>query len=643
MYKKQRGLNMSFIEKNGTDFDKITQKNDLVFKQSICDICGTTKIDNIQYILVEKLKVLDFDSATTTNIANHLALLYKNILEKKPEKILSPKAVFSSDTLSKIEKMKKNFGYDIPYLAGYSYDGNTIYIDKILANETDEYLIYGLSLHEYVEKKVFSLFTSRDELYFKAHQMALRIEELFIASYKGDEYLDFYNKKMELFIEKCANKSEYRLPQDIDTTPYKDCGFEDYYFLNNDSLLINLTIPVFLKNLQDDYPQERTDEILSYCSALENIKICSGNFLGFNDYIAKNKLGQFGCISGDYFYKKQINETSFSIKESFVYYGHGIGFIEILIKPIHAKLKWTIGHRKLTFKDFQYQFNEFFKKPNLFDSSCLLELHETLIDLKEQLSFLLLKKISESLKPQNEEFISTSFAISYFYLSSKNNDLEKLYEISNQLCGEYQSAKTFDDFKKSGAKDIYINHGFTGSVYALDSYTLEKRTLSDLKMMNNFLYLISNIIPELNIYLQKTIKEAILLSDSKQYSVVKKHLRGLKNVRQKIDGIIFETYPENVNVSSLDASIYDKAFCTWEFEKYIRILKEQNKKINNLVSEFDTQLKHISDKKLNIFVKLLTSFSATSVFVDIFSHLSINVGLLLLLVPIVFFILGIFF
>jgi hypothetical protein len=111
--------------------------------------------------------------------------------------------------------------HDVPYLAGYSRDGKTIYIDKslpkILATRgrrvrVDRYVI----LHEAVEKALL------DQLqlhYQHAHQIALRVEQ---AAVRADgiawrEYDRFMKKHL-----KEAEDDLRRLPVDLDIKPYRD-------------------------------------------------------------------------------------------------------------------------------------------------------------------------------------------------------------------------------------------------------------------------------------------------------------------------------------------------------------------------------------------------------------------------------------
>ena len=112
--------------------------------------------------------------------------------------------------------------HDIPYLAGYSRDGRTIYIDKDLPRsfttragtrvEVDRYLI----LHEAVEK---SLLDDLGLKYQHAHQIALRAEQAAVkaAGVPWPEYDRFMAKHI-----KEADDVIDRLPKNLDIKPYRD-------------------------------------------------------------------------------------------------------------------------------------------------------------------------------------------------------------------------------------------------------------------------------------------------------------------------------------------------------------------------------------------------------------------------------------
>ena len=112
--------------------------------------------------------------------------------------------------------------HDIPYLAGYSLDGKTIYIDRHLPSsfviggrtiQTDRYLV----LHEAVEK------TLLDQLglhYQHAHQIALRAEEAAVRAdgiaWRG------YDRAMQKYIKRIGDERLERVPKNLDRKPYRD-------------------------------------------------------------------------------------------------------------------------------------------------------------------------------------------------------------------------------------------------------------------------------------------------------------------------------------------------------------------------------------------------------------------------------------
>jgi hypothetical protein len=112
--------------------------------------------------------------------------------------------------------------HDIPYLAGYSLDGGTIYIDRHLPRsfvykgrtiEVDRYLI----LHEEVEKTLI------DQLglhYQHAHQIATRAEE---AAVRADGVSwRAYDRFMQKFVKEMGDENLSKLPPDLDLKPYRD-------------------------------------------------------------------------------------------------------------------------------------------------------------------------------------------------------------------------------------------------------------------------------------------------------------------------------------------------------------------------------------------------------------------------------------
>lgn len=121
-----------------------------------------------------------------------------------------------------LRRVKLDRGFDVPYLAGYSQDGHTIYIDRHLPETfkyrgkkiaVDRYLI----LHETVEKTLI------DELnlhYQHAHQIATRAEE---AAVRADRISwRAYDRFMQRYVKQAGSERLARVPPDLDLKPYRD-------------------------------------------------------------------------------------------------------------------------------------------------------------------------------------------------------------------------------------------------------------------------------------------------------------------------------------------------------------------------------------------------------------------------------------
>ncbi len=121
-----------------------------------------------------------------------------------------------------LRRIRLDREHDIPYLAGYSQDGRTIYIDRHLPETfshrgkkvgVDRYLI----LHETVEKTLI------DELnlhYLHAHQIATRAEE---AAVRADRILwSAYDSFMQRYVKDIGDERLTEVPADLDLKPYRD-------------------------------------------------------------------------------------------------------------------------------------------------------------------------------------------------------------------------------------------------------------------------------------------------------------------------------------------------------------------------------------------------------------------------------------
>jgi len=112
--------------------------------------------------------------------------------------------------------------HDIPYLAGYSKDGKTIYIDRHMPQSfrfagrdinTDRYLI----LHEEVEK---TLIDQLNLHYLHAHQIATRAEQAAVRA-AGVSWRA-YDRFMQKNVKHIGDERLTKVPADLDLKPYRD-------------------------------------------------------------------------------------------------------------------------------------------------------------------------------------------------------------------------------------------------------------------------------------------------------------------------------------------------------------------------------------------------------------------------------------
>jgi hypothetical protein len=115
-----------------------------------------------------------------------------------------------------------NRSYDIPYLAGYSKDGSTVFIDRHLPRtlrvltrkvRIDPFLM----THEIVEKALL------DELrlhYLHAHQIAVRAERDAVKAAGLSWWA--YQSVMKGYAKPIEEEKLQRVPASLDLTPYRD-------------------------------------------------------------------------------------------------------------------------------------------------------------------------------------------------------------------------------------------------------------------------------------------------------------------------------------------------------------------------------------------------------------------------------------
>ena len=121
-----------------------------------------------------------------------------------------------------IARVHLNRSFDIPYLAGYSLDGHTIFIDRHMPKSfvyrgkrvnTDRFLI----VHEAVEKSLIQLLGMH---YLTSHQIALHAEQAAVRA-EGVTW-DAYNEFMEKYIKVIGDEKLSKVPDTLDLTPYVD-------------------------------------------------------------------------------------------------------------------------------------------------------------------------------------------------------------------------------------------------------------------------------------------------------------------------------------------------------------------------------------------------------------------------------------
>lgn len=147
----------------------------------------------------------------------------KNHWKSQTNDTLVSSAILDQAVESILSRVKLERNYDIPYLAGYSRNGKTIYIDRHLPKSfitsagrrvwVDQYLI----LHESVEK---ALIDELGLIYQYAHQIALRAEEAAVDAAKVP--WREYDRFMQKYIKIADDERLHCVPKELDIKPYLD-------------------------------------------------------------------------------------------------------------------------------------------------------------------------------------------------------------------------------------------------------------------------------------------------------------------------------------------------------------------------------------------------------------------------------------
>lgn len=120
--------------------------------------------------------------------------------------------------------VKVDENHDLPYLAGYSKDGRTIYIDRHLAKEAPEidgqpYSVWRAALieHEASEKETIDEGFSYDEAHIRVATPREHAVLRLLRMQPGT-----YERELRPFIKAAEHEKIVKPPADLDCTPYKD-------------------------------------------------------------------------------------------------------------------------------------------------------------------------------------------------------------------------------------------------------------------------------------------------------------------------------------------------------------------------------------------------------------------------------------
>ena len=144
----------------------------------------------------------------------------KSFIEWINEKKSQDKEIFEFGE-KLLKKSKKNFNYDIPYLAGYNNEGTIFYIDRHIPEKWNykgkEFNIHNFLLrHESVEKAAQIEFGYK---YMSSHHIALEAERKMVeeAGINWNKYQNYCDK----YIKLAENEKLQKVPPDLDLLPYK--------------------------------------------------------------------------------------------------------------------------------------------------------------------------------------------------------------------------------------------------------------------------------------------------------------------------------------------------------------------------------------------------------------------------------------
>jgi hypothetical protein len=115
-------------------------------------------------------------------------------------------------------RVRVDRSYDVPYVAGYSDDAKTVYIDRHLKTKMDSMDVERLIVtHELVEKALLDLFNIT---YQQAHHIATYVEHERVvkSGVNWRAYTKFLDPQMKLI----GSEKVKKIPKDLDLEPYEE-------------------------------------------------------------------------------------------------------------------------------------------------------------------------------------------------------------------------------------------------------------------------------------------------------------------------------------------------------------------------------------------------------------------------------------
>jgi len=124
----------------------------------------------------------------------------------------------NKEMVERWKDVKVDKGYDIPYLAGYSKDGSTVYIDRHIPKEILKKYEFSLKVHELSEWIGIHKYGLN---YQNSHTYVATVLEKYYTEKRRYNWKK-YNEELKPYIKGCDKEKVKKVPLDLDLTPYED-------------------------------------------------------------------------------------------------------------------------------------------------------------------------------------------------------------------------------------------------------------------------------------------------------------------------------------------------------------------------------------------------------------------------------------